>query len=191
MDPGTGEVTQLLGRLQAGETDVRGRLMELVYDELRRMAAARMRAERDSHTLTPTALVHEAYLRLGDGPENGYRGRGHFLAIASQAMRRVLVDHARARRAMKRNAGNETDMPDDLSIPASNSDETIIALDEALGALKALSPRQSQVVELRYFGGLPEHEVAEVLGVTRRTVNRDWQMARAWLHARISGGGEH
>ncbi len=188
METAPGEVTQLLTRLQAGDSNVRERLLELVYEELCRLAAARMRSERNSHTLTPTALVHEAYLRLGDGPEGGFRCRRHFLAIASQAMRRVLVDHARARGAQKR-AGHATSIDDDLNTAKLQTDEQLLALDEALDKLKTLSPRQSQVVELRYFGGLAEQEVAEVLGVTRRTVNRDWQVARAWLYARIRGEG--
>ena len=183
METGPGEVTKLLARLQAGEMGVRDQLMELVYNELRRMAAARMRAERAGHTLTPTALVHEAYLRFGGGEfQDGYQNRGHFLAIASQAMRRALVDHARARRAMKRN-GNQPDMLGDF--PAPESDKMTVALDHALRELESLSPRQCQVVEMRYFGGLTESEVAGALGVTRRTVSREWQIARAWLHARI------
>jgi RNA polymerase sigma-70 factor (ECF subfamily) len=151
------------------------------------MAAARMRMERNTHTLTPTALVHEAYLRLGGGPDLGYENKGHFLAIAAKAMRRVLVDHARARHADKRDA-QETRLHTDFHAAAPMSDDEIIALDEALKDLKDLSPRQSQVVEMRYFGGLGEQEVADILGVARRTVNRDWRMARAWLHARLGGG---
>jgi RNA polymerase sigma-70 factor, ECF subfamily len=163
MEGGPGEVTQLLARPRAGENSVRERLLELVYEELRRMATARMRAERDFHTLIPAALVHEAYLRFGDGPEGGFKGRAHFLAIASQAMRRVLVDHARARGALKR-AGRETSIGEDLKTPTLQSDEDVIALDEALDTLKALSPRQSQVVELRYFGGLPSRKWRRCLG---------------------------
>lgn len=188
METSPGQVTQLLERLRAGETEVRDQLVELVYAELRRMASARMRRERAEHTLTPTALIHEAYLRFSNGGVMvECRDRNHFLAVASQAMRRVLVDHARARQAAKRN-GSNTEMPDDY--PAPDSDRLTVALDEALCELETMSPRQCQVVVMRYFGGMAEAEVAEALGVTRRTVSRDWQIARVWLHARIGDSRE-
>lgn len=180
-----GEVTALLRTLQSGDQSASERLLDLVYRELRRLAAARMRSERASHTLTPTELVHEAYLRLQNGQQIGYVSRAHFFAIASQAMRRVLVDYARARVTAKRH-GEHVPLEDGLhgiAVP----DAELIALDEALTMLEAMCPRQRQVVELRYFAGLPEHEVAAVLGVTRRTVNRDWQIARAWLYGRLRG----
>lgn len=182
MDSDTGEVTRLLVRLRAGDSNVHERLIELVYNELRQMAAARLRRERPEHTLTPTALVHEAYLRFGAGPRDGFLNRGHFLAVASQAMRRVLVDHARARNAVKRSS-NQVELLE--NIPCEMPDAVTIALDAALRDLEAVSRRASQIVEMRFFGALTETEVAEALGLTRRTVNRDWRMARAWLHARI------
>lgn len=185
MEPPGGEVTQLLGRMRAGDPEATERLAALLYGELRRMAAARMRTERSAHTLSATALVHEAWLRL-EGPHDGYRNRGQFLATAATAMRRVLVDHARARQAGKRDADL---VPLHEHLLGAKQDQLILAVDEALHKLRQLSPRQCQVVEMRYFAGFTEDEVASALGVTRRTVNRDWQMAKAWLHARLSGEG--
>jgi RNA polymerase sigma factor (TIGR02999 family) len=182
-----GDVTELIRLAEAGEDAARLRLFEMLYGDLRRLAASRMRSERESHTLTPTALVHEAYLRLMDRAEVSCKDRGHFLAVAAQAMRRILVDHARARRAGKRGGRMEPlDLDAAQNLAAPSTDAQIVAIDEALEALRQISPRQSQVVELRYFGGLTEEEVAEALGVNRRTINRDWQMARAWLHAELT-----
>lgn len=186
MNSEPGEITRLLESLKEGDQQASGRVVELLYEQLRQIAARRMRSERDAHTLTPTALVHEAYLRLGGESSQGYESRNHFLALASQAMRRVLVDHARARLAHKRNGGVRTEMPQD--IPDTRDDASTLALNEALDELARLSSRQAQVIEMRYFGGLTESDVADVLGVTRRTINRDWQMARAWLHARMTRG---
>jgi RNA polymerase sigma factor (TIGR02999 family) len=163
------------------------KLVELLYAELRRIAAVRMRAEDPSHTLTPTALVHEAYVRLLNSAELQFQDRSHFLAVAAQAMRRILVDHARAKRAARRGGGQVAASQEyDIAIPETEDD--ILALDEALSRLAEMSPRQCRVVELRYFAGLTEEQVAEVLGVTRRTVNRDWQVARAWLHSQMTKG---
>ncbi len=181
------EVTLLLQRLRAGSPDAEGRLFELIYGELRRIAAARMQAERPSHTLTPTALVHEAYLRLS-GTDETFSSRTHFLAVAARAMRHILVDHARARCASKRGGAAGNIPLEALDVPAPQSDEELLLLDDALERLSAMSPRQGRVVELRYFAGLTEEEVASVLGVTRRTVNRDWSMARAWLHSQLKAG---
>lgn len=178
-----GEVTQLLRVLRSGSREAQEKLLELLYAELRAMAALRMKGERQGHTLTPTALVHEAYLRLTNAQD--CHDRSHFFALAATAMRRVLVDHARTRCALKRGASpNRIDLKEaDLQSP--ESDERLLALDDALDHLSRMRPRQSQVVEMRYFAGLTEEEIASVLGVTARTVNRDWQMARAWLYGHL------
>jgi RNA polymerase sigma factor (TIGR02999 family) len=145
-----------------------------------------MRSEGHAHTLTPTALVNEAYLKLAGSGSLTFENRNHFFAIAGRAMRRILVDHARARAAARR--GGRTVKPEvsDIEIPIRAPDIQIIALDDALQRLAEISPRQCQVVELRYFVGMSETEVAEILGVTRRTVDRDWKIARAWLHSALN-----
>lgn len=181
------EVTELLRLVELGAPDARQRLFDLLYSDLRRLAAHRMRRERNTHTLTATALVHEAYLRLAGAEMAGCQNRGHFLALASQAMRRILVDHARSRLASKRGGQQGISIPAD-SIPAPGSlghEEELVALDEAMTALHAMCPRKCRVVELRFFAGLTEEQAAETLGVSRRTVNRDWEFARAWLLAHM------
>lgn len=185
------EVTQLLRLAESGSLDARQRLFELLYSDLRRLAAQKMQGERTSHTLTATALVHEAYLRLAAPLSKGCQDRGHFLAVASQAMRRILVDHARSRLAMKRGGGEPLAIQMDSApgLGSVGSEEELLALDEALLALQAMSPRKCQVVELRFFAGLTEEQIAEVLAVCRRTVNRDWEFARVWLLARMSVQG--
>jgi RNA polymerase sigma factor (TIGR02999 family) len=184
-DHGTGEVTQLLRAIKQSEPDAESRLYEVVYTELRRIAAGRLRPERPDHTLTPTALVHEAWLRL-TGAEQGFENRSHFLAVAAQAMRRVLVDYARTRNAEFRGRGQKPVALDNLlNVHSPSPDKTILDLDEALLRLEGMSQRAARVIEMRFFGGLTESEVAEVLGVTRRTVNRDWEMARAWLYGQL------
>jgi RNA polymerase sigma factor (TIGR02999 family) len=178
------EVTLLLRRFSLGEKEVESRLFDLIYAELRRIAAARMQAERPSHTLSPTALVHEAYIKLANTDES-FENRSHFLAVAARAMRNILVDHARARHAHKRGGLSDPVALEGLDVPAPENDEELIGLDDALNRLAGMSPRQAKVVELRYFAGLTETEVASILGVTRRTVNRDWSMARAWLWGQL------
>jgi RNA polymerase sigma factor (TIGR02999 family) len=184
-----GEVTRLLRIARDGKPAALDRVYELVYAELRRIAAARLRAERDGHTLQPTALVNEAYMKLAASPGAGVQDRSHFLAVAARAMRQVLVDHARRRDAVKRGAGVEPATftgrrlaSPDLSVLES---EELLALDDALDRLDAIDTRLRQVVELRFFGGLTDSEVGEVLGVTRRTVQRDWTRARAWLYGEL------
>jgi RNA polymerase sigma-70 factor, ECF subfamily len=185
MSSPAGEVTQLIRLLGSGQQDVQPRLIELIYDELRRIAASRMKSERPEHTLTPTALVHEAYIRLGSDVTRHFQDRAHFFAVVAQAMRRVLVDHARTRSTLKRDARAAPPLPDWM-LSVGKSDEEILALDAALHRLTEINPRQSSVVELRYFAGLTEDQVAAVLGIARRTVNRDWQMAKAWLYNELS-----
>jgi RNA polymerase sigma factor (TIGR02999 family) len=178
--PPAGEITDLLVAWRAGDPDAMERLMPLVYGALRRLAEGRLRGQEGGHTLTPTALLHEAWLRLVDHTRTDVRDRGHFLAVASRAMRSVLVDHARRRLAGKRTPHP----PDPLDPVGAAGDEwalTTIALDDALGGLARVDERLYRVVECRFFGGLTEEETAEVLGVTSRTVHRDWLRARAWL----------
>lgn len=173
----------------AASAEAETRQYRTLYVELRRLAASQMRRERHNHTLTPTALVHEAWLRLG--PSNReFESRGHFLALSAKVMRRILVDHARARNALCR-GGDAPIVPLDPSFDVALPlpDEQIIALDEALSRLADLKPRAARVIELRFFAGLTEAQVADLLQVTRRTVNRDWEMARAWLFGEISAGG--
>lgn len=168
------------------ESDESERLFPVVYEELRRLAAAVLRRERPGHTLQPTALVHEAFLRLADVPQHRWRDRQHFVAVAARAMRRVLVDHARGRQALKR--GVDLRIPiDDIDVasaPPGGID--LVALDEALATLASLDPRQARIVELRFFGGLTVEETALVIGASERTVKRDWQMARAWLRRELA-----
>ena len=189
-----GEVTRLLERASAGDAAARATLFDVLYRELRRLAESVMRAERANHTLQPTALVHEAFLKLA-GNEGRFESRAHFLGVAAGAMRRVLVDHARGRNAQKRGSGatlvTVNDL-DDLPRPAPE-DVDLVVLDDALSRLTALDSRQGQIVELRFFGGLSVDETATLVGVSERTVKREWQMSRAWLRreiARIGGHGD-
>lgn len=186
------DVTRLLGQVAEGDTAAAQPLFALVYDELRRMAAGALRHERRDHTLQPTALVHEAYLRLAHEPDARWESRAHFLAVAAQAMRRILVDHARTRNAHKRGRGAIRLTFEEVEPVAASveSDVDLVALDQALERLAALDVRQGRIVELRFFGGLTVEETAAVIGVSARTVKREWQMARAWLKretARLSG----
>lgn len=179
-----GDVTELLLRLGEGGAAV-DRLFPLVYDELKGVAAARLRAERAGHTLSATALVHEAYLKLVSQDRVDWKNRAHFFAIAARAMRRILLDYAIARNAEKRGGGAPlVTLGDDSASRSSNLDE-LLAIDEAMTRLAALDERQEKVVELRFFGGLKLEEIAEVLGVSLASVNRDWRTARAFLTAEL------
>lgn len=193
-DDGRGtEVTELLRRARDGDAAALDRVFPLVLEELRAVAAARLRGEAAGHTLQPTALVNEAYLKLAASPGVDWRDRVHFLAVAARAMRQVLVDRARRRNADKRGGGaRPTTLSGRFLAGAGEgpSAEEILALDRALDELGRIQPRLRQVVELRYFGGLTDAEIGEALGVTRRTVQRDWTRARAWLHAALEGRGE-
>ena len=177
------EVTALLKAWSGGERGALERLLPLVYGELRRLAASYMRQERPDHTLQPTALVHEAYLRLVD-QNVSWQNRAHFFGIAAKMMRRILVDHARRRQAAKRNAPiYRLSPPEGLAGP--DRDPELLGLDQALGDLEALDPRQARIVELRFFGGLGVEETAVVVGVSSATVKREWRTARAWLRREI------
>jgi RNA polymerase sigma factor (TIGR02999 family) len=160
-----------------------------VYDELRRVAAGALRAERAGHTLQPTALVHEAYVRLAASDALQWQDRAHFVAIAATAMRRILVDHARGHNAAKRGGGDQRLPIEQVDVPAPEADVDVVALDESLVRLAALDPRQARIVELRYFGGLSVEETATIVGTSPRTVKRDWQMARAWLQREMARQG--
>ena len=176
------EITQLLATLKTGDrSQAAAKLMPLVYDEFRALAARHLSHERANHTLQPTALVHEAYLKLIDQTRVDWQGRTHFFAVGAQAIRRILVDHARQHKRQKRGGGVGKVTLDDAVALAPQRDEEILALDEALENLAKLDARQAQVVEMRFFGGLNVEEVAEVLGVSKRTIEGDWMMARAWL----------
>ena len=184
-----GPVTQLLSRVSAGDNDAVDRLFPLVYQQLRSAAESVLRSERPGHTLQPTALVHEAYLKLVGGGAIPAKDRSHFLSIAARAMRQILVDHARRRGARKRGQG-ETPLPLDFPIADDGRGlafDELIALDDALDHLSENSPRLRSVVELRFFAGLNEEQIAETLGVTTRTVQRDWVRARAWLYREVYG----
>lgn len=186
MDTISGDVTRLLGDLCQGNKDAESKLLALVYDELRRLAASYMRKERCDHTLQPTALVHEAYLRLVDKPGQTWQNRTHFFAIAAQIMRQILVDHARKRNSLKRGGRDRPMALDDSLLPGVKRSEDLVHLDEALSRLKGLDYRQSQIVELRFFAGLTEDEIGRMLGTSTRTIKREWRIARAWLYAEIA-----
>lgn len=181
-----GPVTALLKRARSGDGHAGDELVALVYDELRRLAGHLLRNEEPGHTLQPTALVHEAWLRLG-GASGAADDRAHFFALAARAMRQVLVDHARRRRAAKRGEG-ATPAPLSDALPvATDPDAELLALDDAIERLGAAQPRLRQVVECRYFAGFTEDETALALGVTVRTIQRDWARARAWLYDALGG----
>jgi RNA polymerase sigma factor (TIGR02999 family) len=182
-----GEVTRLLEQASAGDVEARATLFDVLYRELRRVAEGAMRAERVNHTLQPTALVHEAFLRLA-GDQGRFESRAHFLGVAAGAMRRVLVDHARGRNAQKRGSGATLVALDDLDeLPRPSSEGVdLIVLDDALSRLTTLDARQGRIVELRFFGGLSVEETAILVGVSERTVKREWQMSRAWLRREIA-----
>ncbi len=186
MESKAGEVTQLLVQLRAGHRDAEAQLIPLVYNELRRLAAHYLRAERPDHTLQPTALVHEAYIRLTRLQEVDWQSRTHFFATAATVMRRILVDHARAHRADKREGFREAVSLEEALLVSPARSAQLIALDEALDRLAKLDARRSKIVELRFFGGLGEEETAQVLGVSARTVKRDWRVAKAWLYNELS-----
>jgi RNA polymerase sigma-70 factor, ECF subfamily len=179
-------LTQLLVAWSDGDQKALDELFPLVYDELRQLARRQMRRERRGHTLRTTALVNDAYLRLVDQREVRWQNRAHFFAIAAQMMRRILVDHARAKRYEKRGGGAAHVPLEEAAVLAQGKEAEIIALDEALVALGEIDPRRARVVELRYFGGLSNEEIAEVLKVSPNTVTRDWNMARAWLYQELS-----
>lgn len=178
-------VTELLAQAAAGDSSALENVFPLVYEELRRLAHRQLQREPDGHTLSPTALVHEAYMRLIDQTRVQWGGRGHFMAIAATAMRRILIDRARSHRSMK-GGGKLARVPiEAVDVASEDRAELLLALDEALDRLTRLDPRQAKVVECRFFGGLTEEETADALGIGLRTVKRDWAKARSWLYREI------
>ena len=180
-----GRVTELLLELSEGNRAAVDELVPSLYQELKRMAAAQLRQERPDHTLQVTALVHEAYLKLVDQRRANWRNRAHFLAVAARVMRRILLDYAKGRAREKRGGDAWKTSLDEALVVSHDRAFELVEIDEALGRLEALDERQAQVVEMRFFGGLSVEETAEALGVSEPTVNREWAMARAWLHREI------
>jgi len=187
LTPDLDDVTSLLKEWGAGQDGALEKLVPLVYRELRSLAASQLQGERPAHTLQPTALVNEVFLRLLDGRKVAWQNRAHFFALAARMMRRILVDHARARLAEKRGGGAVPLLLEASFDPAPMSDRALLALDDALAALKRMDSRQCRIVELRYFAGLTLEETAELLGVSVATVKREWTMARAWLRREVEG----
>jgi RNA polymerase sigma-70 factor, ECF subfamily len=181
-----GEVTRLLGEIGRGQSQAVNDLLPLVYDELHRLARSYFRRERGEHTLQPTALVHEAYIRLVD-QRAPLESRSHFMAVAATQMRRVLLDYARKHRAARRGGDDERVLLEDTMVISEQQPVDIILLNTALDKLAALDQRQAQLVELRFFAGLSVEETAEVIGISPATVKRDWSSARAFLHREITG----
>ena len=188
--PSAPSVTQLLVNWSHGDKTALDKMLPLVYNELRRIALNHMRRERSSHTLQPTALVHEAYLRLVDQKGVTWQNSAQFFSIASGMMRRILVNHAKKRQAAKR-GGSIIKVPLDVAGAAERGDVRLIALDEALEELAARDTRKGRIVELKFFGGLTTKEIAEVLEVSSATVENDWRLARAWLYREMSNGQSH
>lgn len=183
-----GAVTEALRAWRRGDAAAEERLFHLVYGELRRLARRFLGGERRDHTLQPTALVHEVYLRLVDQQAVDWRSRSHFFSISARVMRRILVDHARARQRIKRGRDVERVPLDDLTDLVFERPDDLVALDEALTTLAEMDPWKAEVVELRYFGGFTARETAEILGVSEPTVRRHWRTARAWLYREVAAG---
>jgi RNA polymerase sigma-70 factor, ECF subfamily len=181
------DITQMLIELTDGNQDVVDQILPHIYGELRRLAGSYLRRERSDHTLQPTALVHEAYMKLVDQRQVKWQNRAHFFGIAAQVMRRILMDHARKHKAEKR--GGEADklpLEDEILVVSTNRSDQLLALDEALETLAKLDPQKAKIVELRYFGGLSIEETAEVMGVSVPTINRQWRTAKAWLYGQLT-----
>ena len=182
------DVTVLLNRISDGSQTAAGKLLELVYPDLRRLAGAYMQNERSDHTLQATALVHEAYIRLVDWENVSWQNRAHFFSVASEVMRKVLVDHARAKKTQKRDGGQKILIDEAVSLPEAGQVD-LMALNEALEALEKIDQRQAKIVELRFFGGLSIEETAYILGVSETTVRREWTFAKAWFQRELKKGG--
>lgn len=189
MDHSPHDVTRLLQDWSEGDAEAAERLMPLVYDELRRLARSYLRRERTDHTLQPTALVNEAYLKLIGQTRVNWQNRSHFFGIAAQVMRRVLVDHARAHASEKRGGPQRKLSLDEANVPAGERASELLALDEALRNLSEVFPRKGRVVELRFFGGLSVEETAATLGVSDKTVMREWESAKLWLYRELDREG--
>ncbi len=181
-------VTQLLDAAAAGDPTAAAELLPLVYDELRKLAAARMAREPAGQTLQPTALVHEAYLRLVGGEERAWESRGHFFAAAAQAMRRIVVESARRKKRARHGGGRERVEVELADLPTRLPPDNLLALDEALGRLEQIDPVKARLVTLRYFAGMTIEQAAAALSISRVTAHRYWTFARAWLHQQMTGG---
>jgi RNA polymerase sigma factor (TIGR02999 family) len=186
LDDARGDVTGLLRAWRGGDVEARDQLVAVVHQELRRRAAARLRRERPGHVLQPTALVHEAYLRLLPEHRTDWQNRAQFFAVASEMMRRILVDHARRRKMTKRSGGWTRVTLDEAVAQRNPPDVDVLDLDVALAQLASFDRRKSRVAELRFFGGMSLEEIAEAVGISRATVEREWQAARAWLYRRVT-----
>ncbi len=182
------DVTLILHEWSGGDPNAPERLMPFVYDELRRLARAFLSKERGEHTLQPTALVHESYLRLVDQTRANWQNRAHFYGIAASMMRRVLIDHARAHATEKRGGAAIHLSLEDVQVPLEERAAELVALDEALERLSQFDQRKCRIVEMRFFAGLSDNEISEVLGITARTVQRDWKKAQLWLYRELSLG---
>ena len=182
MAPSGDDVTSLLNKAAAGDLEAEAKLVPLIYDELHRLAARRLLHERRDHTLQATALVHEAYLKLAGQRDVKWQNRTHFFAVASQAMRRILVDYARTQQRTKRGGKLPRVALDEVCVVSRGPSDELLAVDESLARLEKVDPRQARIVELRYFGGLSVDETAEALGISAKTVTREWNVAKAWLY---------
>ena len=189
--PSPSEITRLLKDWSRGDSAALDQLMPIVYNELRRVAARYLRRERQDHTLQPTALVNEAYLRLIDQKQVNWQNRAHFMGVAAQMMRRILVDHAKNQHRAKRGGGAPKVSLDEAAAVCEEGANELVEIHEALTALAAFDERKSRVVEMRYFGGLSVEETAEVLEVSVITVARDWKLAKAWLYTHLKDNGYH
>ncbi|MBB5058862.1 RNA polymerase sigma factor (TIGR02999 family) [Granulicella aggregans] len=185
MSSNDGEVTRILHAVRQGDRAAQDLLIPLVYRELRRIASAHLKHESPNHSLQPTALVHEAFMRLIGIDRVDWQNRAHFFSVASSLMRRVLVDHARAHRADKRGGGAETIFLEEALTPSPGRARELVALDDALDHLAQLDKRQAKIVEMRFFAGMTEEETGEVLGISPTTVKRDWRIAKAWLYREL------
>ena len=183
------QITELLAEWREGNQSALDELYPLVYDELHRLARRYMSREKKRHTLQTTALINEAYVRLVDQKNVRWANRSHFFAISAQIMRRILIDHARRHRYAKRGGGAQQVSLEEVAVITPDASRELLLLDEALKSLAEMDPRRSQVVELRYFGGLNNEEIAGVLNISENTVTRDWNMARAWLYQQLTGSG--
>lgn len=182
MDSSPAEVTSLLNKLAVGDQEAAAKLVPLIYDELRRIAASRLRHERPHHTLQTTALVHEAYMKLAVQSNAKWQNRAQFFGVASQVMRRILVDYARTQQRIRRGGKQQRVSFEDVLLVSPDRSAELLAVDESLSKLEQLDPRQGRIVELRYFGGLTIEEIAQVVGVATKTVTRELNVAKAWLY---------
>jgi RNA polymerase sigma-70 factor, ECF subfamily len=185
VDSSPAEVTSLLNQLADGDQEAAARLVPLVYNELRQIAVARLRHERPDHTLQATALVHEAYMKLADQRDAKWQNRAQFFGVASQVMRRILVDYARGQQRLRRGSKQQKVALDDVVLISPDRTDELLAVNESLSKLEELDPRQARVVELRYFAGLTIEEIANVVGVSTKTVTRELNMAKAWLYGEL------